>query len=198
MDDPTIRVIPTPYQDVLALLRSDALRAVEQSIAVAVGSHILEDSTIASTTRIQGDLSVSGMTIAETESLLLAQRDQIIRFGIAFLRDEAATDTAEEYPEGEEQDPPKIVSVLGLGVGFGISYAIFYNFLARRTPAEFRVYLRNRRVPHQARFARELRRVFESVQHRLAEPDASPDGGTSKLPGNSAGHDGAVIRKLNR
>ena len=190
MDDPQIRVIPTPYQEVLALLRSDALRAVEQSIAVAVGSHILEDSTIASTTRIQGDLSVSGMTIAETESLLLAQRDQIIRFGIAFLRDEAATDTTEEFPEGEEQDPPKIVSVLGLGVGFGISYAIFYNFLARRTPAEFRAYLSNRRIPHQARFARELRRVFESAQHRLAEPDASPQYGPSKLSGSSGATEG--------
>ena len=168
MAERAVNVIPTPYQEVVALLHSDALRAVEQAIASEVGSQIVEDYSTASTTYTQADMSVSGMTVAETEAFLLAHRDQIIKFGVAFLRDEAATDDAEEYAEGEEQDPSETVEVHGLGVGFGIKYAIFYNFLAYRAPAEFRAYLKNRRIPHHTRFARELRRVFDAVQQKLA------------------------------
>jgi hypothetical protein len=164
MADPAIKVIPTPYQEVLALLRSDPLRAVEQAIAAAVIMRIVEDYSSASTSATQADMSVSGMTIADTASLLVSRRDQLIKFGVALLRDEAATDDAEEFPDGEQQDSPKTVEVQGLGVGFGIKYAIFYNFLARRTPAEFRAYLKNRRISQHARFAQELRRVFDAVQ----------------------------------
>jgi hypothetical protein len=164
MADPAIKVIPTPYQEVLALLHSAALRAIEQAIAAAVGSRIVEDYSSSSTSYTQADMSVSGMTVAQTEAVLVSHRDQLIRFGVAFLRDEAATADAEEFPEGEEQDPCEMVEVHGLGVGFGIKYAIFYNFLAHRTPAEFRAYLKNRRIPHHAKFARELRRVFDAVK----------------------------------
>jgi hypothetical protein len=177
MADPPIKVIPTPYQEVLALLRSDALRAVEQPIAAAIGSRIVEDYSTTCTSYTQADMSVSGMTVAQTAALLTSQRDQLIRFGITFLRDESATDNAEEYPDGEEQDPSETVEVHGHGVGFGIKVAIFYNFLAHRTPAEFRAYLKNRRIPHQAKFARELRRVFDLVPQGPAEPFAAADGG---------------------
>ncbi|NLS98146.1 MAG: hypothetical protein GXX96_38945 [Planctomycetaceae bacterium] len=155
---------PTPYQEVQALLHSDALRAVEQAIASETGSRIVEDYSTACTTYTQADMSVSGMTVGETEALLLAKRDQIVRFGIAFLRDQAAADDSEEYPEGEEQDPSETVEVHGLGVGFGVKYAIFYNFLVHRTPAELLAYLKNRRIPHHTRFAQELRRLFDAVR----------------------------------
>jgi hypothetical protein len=164
MADRAINVTPTPYQEVLALLRSEPLRAVEQAIAAAVGSKIVEDYSTTCTSYTQADMSVSGMTVAQTETFLIAHRDRIISFGIAFLRDQAATDDSEEYPEGEEQDPSETVEEHGLGVGFGIKYAIFYNFLANRTPTEFRAYLKNRRIPHHARFAQELRRVFDQVK----------------------------------
>lgn len=164
MAEHDIKLIPTSYQDVLALLRSEALRAVEQAIATAVGIRIVENYSTTCTTYTQADMSVSGMTVAQTETLLVSHRDLIIKFGIAFLRDEEATDDAEEFPDGEGQDPSGTAEVLGLGVGFGIKYAIFYNFLAHRTPEEFCAYLKNRRIPHHARFARELRRVFDSVR----------------------------------
>ena len=72
-------------------------------------------------------------------------------------------DDDEEYPEGEEQDALRPAEFLGHGVGFGIVCAIHYNFLANRTPGDLRAYLKNRRVPHQARTAREMRRVFDAM-----------------------------------
>ena len=163
MADRSINVIPTSYQEVVELLKSDAVESVEHAIAGAVGSHIVADYSSACTSYTQADLSVSGMTVAETEALLIRERDQIIKFGVAFLRDESANDDSEEFPEGEEQEPSQTVEVHGLGVGFSIKYAIFYNFLANRTPTELRAYLKNRRIPHQARCARDLRRVYDSL-----------------------------------
>jgi hypothetical protein len=159
-----ITVIPTAHEDVLAMLYSDALRTVEQAIASEVGTRIVEDYSTTCTTYTQAEMSVSGMTVTETESLLRSHRDQIIKFGIAFLRDKAATDDSQEYPDGEEQDPPGPGKYLGLGVGFGIKYAIFYNFLMNRTPEDLLVYLKNRRIPHHTRFAKDLRRVFDAAQ----------------------------------
>jgi hypothetical protein len=82
------------------------------------------------------------------------------------LQDAEATRDEEEYPAGEEpgeEDKSVTVAQRGLGTGFGITYAIYYNFLANRTPSEFREFLRNRRIPHHARFAKESRRVFEEA-----------------------------------
>jgi hypothetical protein len=164
MDDPAIKVIPTSYQEVQVLLHSDSLRVVEQAIAAAVGSRIVEDYSSTCTTYTQSDLSVSGMTVVQTEALLVSHRDQIIKFGVAFLGEQSPTVDVEEFPDGEEQDPSETTDVHGLGLGFGIKYAIFYNFLAHRTPAELRAYLKNRRIPDQAKFAWDLRHVFNSVQ----------------------------------
>lgn len=163
MPDPAIKVIPTPYEDVLKLLHSDALRSVEQAIATAVRTPIVADYSNVCTNFTRADISVSGLTVGEIESLLVSRRHEIIAFGVAFLRDQDATRDEEEYPVGEEQEPPETNAVEGLGTGFGIKYAIFCNFLANRTPAEFRAYLKNRRIPHQARFAMDLRRVFDQA-----------------------------------
>jgi hypothetical protein len=164
MAEPGIKAIPTPFRGVLALLRSEPLRAVERAIAAQVGARVVEDYSTASTSSAQAGMSVSGLTAAEIETLLRDHGDQIVAFGVRFLRDPEATRDEEEYPEGEEQDPSGPSQALGLGTGFGILYAIFYNFLANRTPEEFRAFLKNRRIPHHARFARELRRVFEEAQ----------------------------------
>lgn len=161
MADPGIRVISTPYPQVLALLHSDALRAVEQAIAAQVGSRIVEDYSAASTSYTQAEMSVSGLTVAEIETLLVERRGEIVAFGVRFLHDEEAMRDEEEYPEGEEEEPSEPGTTLGLGTGFGVKYTIFYNFLANRTPAEFRAFLKHRRIPHHAKFAKELRRVFE-------------------------------------
>ena len=160
---PAIRVIPTPFHDVLALLHSPALRAVEQAIVAKTGSRIVEDYSVTRTSMTQADLSVSGMTVAEAESLLITHRDRIIAFGVALAPDDS-TDHDGEFPEDEEQDASEPVEVLGMAVGFSVGLAITYNFLANRTASDYLAYLKNRLVPHQARTARELRRVFDAIR----------------------------------
>jgi hypothetical protein len=172
MPVPSIKIVPTTYQEVMSLLKSNALRAVEEAIATQVGQRIIRDYGTAETQHTQAIMSVSGMHAAEIENYLADHRDRLIAFGVRFLRDKEATKTEEEYPPGEEQDEASGESVsLGLGSGFGITYAIYHSFLANRPVAEFRQFLQNRRIPHHSKFAKELRRVFEETSPTAKKPD---------------------------
>ena len=181
MPTPTIKVIPTSYQEVIALLNSDALHAVEDSVAPQIGLNIIRDYSTASTQYTQAEISVSGMTVNEIEKFLVNNREVLITFGVQFLTDQEATKGEEEFPDGEEQDEAGESRVLGIGTGFGVKLAIYFNFLANRTPAEFRDYLQSQRIPHHARFAKELRRVFESVS-----PSAGSTSGPRVVAGSSS------------
>ena len=159
-----ITVIPTTYQDVAALLKSDALSVVEESIASKCGLKIICDYGTASTSYTQAEISVCGMNTDQIRDYLITNRESVINFGVLFMNDDEATSDEQEYPEGEEQDPDGESETLGYGNGFGIKVAIYHNFLANRTPAEFREFLKNRRIPRHTKFAKELARVFADSQ----------------------------------
>lgn len=155
-----INPIVTSHQEVLSLLKSDALSAVERPIAAKCRLDIIYDYGSPSTSSTQAEISVSGMATDQIEEYLTINRDLLIDFGVRFLSDKDATSDEQEYPDGEEQDPDGGSETLGYGTGFGIKVAIYHNFLANRTPAEFRAFLKNRRIPQHAKFAEDLARVF--------------------------------------
>ena len=161
-----IKIIPTVYHEVMTLLGSEALAAVEVPIAARRHLKLIHDHGTASTTYIRAEISVSGLTSADLEQYLTLHKEEIIRFGVRFLGDQDATSEEQEYAEGEEQDPAEGSEVLGLGNGFGIKIAIYHNFLTNRTPPELLAFLKNRRIPKAATFARDLTRVYgESQSH---------------------------------
>jgi hypothetical protein len=161
MADQPIRVRPS-YQEVLDLLASEQLRTVEQAIAAEVGMNIVEDYSVVSTSHLLVAIGASGMTPSDIKVLLQDRRDKIVAFGVRLLRDPAVNSDEDEYPEGEEQDPPGKVLSKGLGTGFGVTYAIYHNFLANRTPAELRAFLKGRGISHS--FSQDLRRLFDETQ----------------------------------
>jgi hypothetical protein len=164
MANATIKVLPTEYADVMALLKSAALHAVEEPIAAALGMKIVYDDSSSSVSIEQAWLSVSGMTCPEIQRFLLEHRDALIRFGIRLQQDQQGKPDEQEYPAGEEPDEAdkdQIVEVRGLANGFGARMATYYNFLANRTPAELLAFLKNRRIA--SRFARDLRRIFTAT-----------------------------------
>ena len=158
-----IKIIPTVYHEVIALLKSEALAAVELPIAARRRLKIIYDDGTASTTYIRADISVSGLTSAELEQYLIRYKEAVVRFGIRFFGDQSATSDEQEYAEGEEQDPPEGAQLLGLGNGIGIRMAIYHNFLTNRTPADLLAYLKNRRTPHAAKFANDLARINSEI-----------------------------------
>jgi hypothetical protein len=159
-----ITVISTSHQDVLALVKSDALSSIEEAIASQTGLNIIYEYGSASISYTQAEVSVCGMTSQQINEYLTTNRDSLIDFGVRFMKDEDATSDEQEFSEGEEQDSVGESETLGYGNGFGIKIAIYHNFLANRTPNEFRAFLKNRRIPKHAKFAKELARIFAESQ----------------------------------
>lgn len=159
-----ITITPTTYQEVVSLLTSDELAAVECPIAERRRLRILRDLASTTTSYLQAEVSVSGLTVAEIRKYLALHRSSLIAFGVRFLGDGDATKEEQEYPEGEEQDPDGASETLGLGVGFGVKYAIYHNFLTNRSASDFRAFLKNRRIPKHTKFAKELVRVLAEVE----------------------------------
>jgi hypothetical protein len=155
-----VKVVPTPYAPVVELLNSGALQVVEDEIARQVGMPINRDMSSAVTSYIQAEMSVSGLTAAGIEQLLCDHRKEIVEFGVCLLSDADATMDEGEFPEGEEPEHSQVVERCGLAAGFGIKYAIYFNFLVNRSRAEFHAFLQNRRIPKHAKFAKELERLL--------------------------------------
>jgi hypothetical protein len=163
MPDPPIKVVPFTFAEVLDVLHSASLRKVEQGIAQQTGQRIIEDYSPVCINLTLASMSVSGMNAAQIQALLDNESERLIAFGVKFLREEGMTRDEEEHALGEEEEPSTLVEVRGLGTGFGITYAIYYNFAANRTPAEFRAYLKNRRIGGAAKFASQLRRILQEI-----------------------------------
>ncbi|WP_164101408.1 hypothetical protein [Candidatus Laterigemmans baculatus] len=159
-----ITVTPTSYQDIVALLTSDELAAVESPIAERCRLKILRDLASTTTSYLQAEVSVLGMTVAEIRNHLALHQNRLVDFGIRFITYKEATKEEQEYPEGEEQDSDGKSEAVGLGVGLGIKYAIYHNFVVNRPAAEFRAFLKNHRIPKHTKFAKELERVFAEVE----------------------------------
>ncbi len=158
-----ISLTPTSYQEIVALLTSEELASVECPIADQCRLRIIHDLASTTTSHLQAEVSVSGMTVAELTQYLALYRNQLVAFGVRFLGDSDATKEEQEFAEGEEQDTGGESKTMGLRVGFGVKCAIYHNFLANRPVAEFRAFLRNRRIPKHTKFAKELERVFAAT-----------------------------------
>lgn len=148
-----------PLDEVLALLQSEKVRSVEQAISLQVGNRILEDYSSENVTTLQADIAGSGMTIADIETLLTARSAEVAALGARFLQDAKAT--TEETNPAPETSPSLVLD--GLGTGIGIQYAIFHELLANRPAADLIEYLKNRRIPHPAEFAAELRKSYDEA-----------------------------------
>lgn len=159
-----IKLTPAAYDEVVALLKSDALRAVEEPIAAAVGLEIIRDYSVGSVAWIQAEISVSGLSPKELEQYLVAHRQAIVDFAIRYSSSSATPTTGDCKP-------------VGLSAGFGLLHGIRHNFLANRTNKEFIAFLKNRRIPAPTKEAKQARAAFEAADMENWQPSPQRDGG---------------------
>src|SRR5438270_32021 len=95
----TIKLTPTPYAEVLDVLKSDSLRRVEEAIASMFQQPILRDYSSIYISPTQAAMSVSGMSPAQIQKFIDNHQEQLIAFGIRFHQDSKATQAEEEYPK---------------------------------------------------------------------------------------------------
>ncbi|MBB3210641.1 hypothetical protein FHS27_006489 [Rhodopirellula rubra] len=140
---------------------------VETAIAAGIQMAICRDHLNTTANYTQAEISLSGLTIDQISSILRSDQSSLIDFGVRFLRDEEATEEVQEYPAGEEPDPDDVdetVTEHGLGVGFGITYAIYWHFLTNHTAKDFTEFLKKRRIPGARKFATDLRRIYADLK----------------------------------
>jgi hypothetical protein len=155
-------------QEVKELLASPELASVEEAIAREDGTRVSHEHVNVTYNYTQIELGFTPFTPEEVRARLRADRDLLVRFGVAFLRDRAKAEWVEEYAPGEEPDAddrPRVVKVHDLACGVGITYLIYVYFLRDRPRAEFMDYLKKRRTPAAAAYARDVRRVFDLVRN---------------------------------
>ena len=140
----------TSLQDVIALLESDTLAAVENAIAIHVGERVNRDHLHITASLMRGEISLSGLSSDTVAALLRDRHDSIVAFGVRFLND-------------DPDDVDEVVEKEGLGVGFGITYAIYLHFLETCTSNVFTEFLKKRRIPGARKFAADLRRVHAEL-----------------------------------
>lgn len=157
-----ITVTPVEFHDVIEILNSDALKAVEEPIAAACGFMILRDSMPILISEAQGELSVCGMSVEEFKKYLAENQSSIVEFALCLLNDKTEI-PVQEFPESEEQDPSEEGQVLGICNGFGITRTIWHQFVSRRSPKELRAFLKNRRIPHHTKYAKQLESIYASL-----------------------------------
>ena len=142
--------VATSLQDVIALLESDTLAAVENAIAIHVGERVNRDHLHITASLMQGEISLSGLASDTVAAMLRDRHDSIVAFGVRFLSD-------------DPDDVDEVVEKEGLGVGFGITCAIYLHFLETYTSIELTEFLKKRRIPGARKFAADLRRVHAEL-----------------------------------
>jgi hypothetical protein len=149
-------------EDIVALFRSAEYLALEDSISKALGERVVVDAETMAPFAAQ-ELSESGLTLAQLQSLLGEAGPLLIRFGVELNRGEAPFADEEEWdPEEGHQQPAGASRISeGLGVGFGLSYMIFLAKLRVGDDVDLLRYLQGRRIPYAMRFAKRLRTYLE-------------------------------------
>jgi hypothetical protein len=157
-----ITVTPVEFHDVIEILNSDALKAVEEPIAAACGLKILRDWMPIQISIAQAELSVCGMSVEECKNYLAENQASIVEFALRLLNDNTEI-SEEEFPEGEEQDPSEEGRLLGISNGLGVTWTIYHQFVSRRSPKELRAFLKNRQIPFHAKYAKQLASIYASI-----------------------------------
>ena len=150
--------------EIKELLISKDLSAIENDIALACNTYINKDFIDLTISSLRREISNSEISLNHIHQLLISKRDPIIKFGIRLYNTQKDAPLQEEYPVGEEipkSQRPKVIASLGIGVGFGIKYAIYLHFL-ETNPNGLLDYLKKERIPKAQKFCKTLERIYKS------------------------------------
>jgi hypothetical protein len=102
-------------------------------------------------------------------SYFIEKPDFLINFGTLLYKKEEAIDEREEYPKGEvvpKSERPVTIESFGPGIGFGITYAIYFHFLSTNKIDELSIYLQKKRIPYWKKFQSRLISYYNEITNK--------------------------------
>ena len=150
------------------LLKSEALRAVDERIGAGRNLPVRDANPVATLSSVMNDLWRAKLSAADARRLLEQDADLIVNLAVRHAQTTAIDPLADDgkFAPGEEQDTAGEAVLLGLSAGVGITWAIYLHFLRDRTPVDLRAFLKARGSRRAAGFARELARAYADVLPR--------------------------------
>lgn len=149
------------------LFDSPPVNEVEFKIARSLNLTVYSENKKILGKLIEEEIQISKIPKETLLNHFLKNKQHLIRFGINMYRHEFLED-GEEYPNGEElskTEESQTISSCGLGIGFGITYAIYYHFLSNDNTLGLKEYLKLRRIPYHTKFLSRLIGYYENSQN---------------------------------
>jgi hypothetical protein len=146
------------------ILISNELSEIEVAITIECNTYVNKEYIDFAIGVVRREIDNSGLPITYIREQLKLKKGSIIKLGIQILKFARNKPIEEEYPQGEEppaSEKTKTVSSNGIGVGFGIKYAIYLDFL-ERNPKELPAYIKKERIPNAAKFAKTLTQLYNT------------------------------------
>lgn len=113
---------------------------------------------------LRKEIENSGLTIEYIREQLLLKKKSIIKLGIQILNALKDKPIEEEYPKAQGipgSKRPQIISSYGVGIGFGVKYAIYLDFLETK-PKELIDYIKKEKIPKANKFYKTLQELYTS------------------------------------
>ena len=145
------------------ILLSIELHEIEIAITDACKTYINKEHVDFTIGSLRREITNSGLTIQFLHEQLRTKKIMIIRFGINLLNKFDGQPIEEEYPIGEsvpKSQRSKVVETYGVGIGFGIKYAIYLYFL-ENNPKGLIHFLEKERIPMAKKFCKTLEDLYK-------------------------------------
>jgi hypothetical protein len=113
---------------------------------------------------VEEETRLAEFSVDELHALLLQEPETVIRFGMRWYADCNKHEYGEEWnpEEGDQQDKDRESKVVGMSGGFLMGYT-FLLLYARHKPELLTGYIKRRRIPHAARVAKDVQRVYAAT-----------------------------------
>lgn len=146
------------------ILYSKELLEIETSIASHCKTYVNREFVEFTIGILRREISNSGLTLDYIRQFLSLRKGSIIIFGIQVLNSLKGKPIEDEHPKEEnvpKTNNPEIISSQGVGIGFGIKYAIYLDYLENR-PKELINYLTKERIPRADKFCKILDKLYNA------------------------------------
>jgi hypothetical protein len=139
---------------------------VEKQIATELGLEVYSESKHIIGNLKKKEIEQSMINIEILYSYFTQKKSELIKFGTLLYSGEKNVNDGEEYPKGEsvpKSQRPVVLKSHGPGIGFGITYAIYFHFLSNDKLTDLGEYLKTRRIPHFKKFQSRLENYYKKT-----------------------------------